>query len=83
MSRERDWVETVKLGLQADLARKHLTVATGHRLPYSLTIALCGPGGRGLVIHYPMGTPHSPSLSYHLRKAGAQTAGWEFVDPRE
>ena len=39
MSRERDWVEMVKLSLQAELARKHLTVATGHRLPYSLHVA--------------------------------------------
>jgi hypothetical protein len=38
MSRERDWVETVKLSLQPELSKKHLTVATGHRLPYSLHV---------------------------------------------
>jgi hypothetical protein len=38
MTGEREWVETVKASLQAELARKRLTVTTSHRLPYSLHV---------------------------------------------
>ena len=39
MTSEREWVEEVKLSLQAALAREGLTVVTGLRLPYSLYVA--------------------------------------------
>jgi hypothetical protein len=45
------------------------------------TIDLCGPRGRGLVIHYLKATRTARAFAIIYERLADQNAGWEFVDP--
>jgi hypothetical protein len=76
MSSERDWVETVKLSVKAELARKRLTVATGHRLPYSMHVSAYNSKDDGLAVTDPVTETYGYQTDLLIAEQQEAAAQW-------